>query len=502
LSIFRLRASPAVIALATIPLWLAIMDTTILNVAYDDIVSSLGATLDEVSWASTAYILASVTMLPLTGWLAARFGRKRLFIFIVSVFGFGSLLCGMATTATQLGAFRVLQGIGGGLLSSVSQTILMDAYPREERQDAINLLSVLSMVAPVVGPIVAGLILDRFAWPMLFFINVPLALFTAWLALGIDIDQKTKAPAARFSFTTVGLLFASLFAMQFTLQSGQRLGWLDSPQIRWSILAAIGLGAALVVQQLRSRSPMIDFRLFRNREFSVGNVLSIVAGASNYGVAFLGPLFLQQILGFTPFQTALLTIPATIGLLIGNRIQDYLSRRISLYILLPPGLILLGVALWYNGVYADMNDFTSITWLRIVQGTAFGLFVVPIGVFAFKTIPKREIDQASGLFGVIRQVSGMVGIAFIATLVEGSQNEYFQRLLQQVPRWPMLLHRSAPSRDSIIAALERHAQVLGYQHVFAITAIAVIATGVLIALYGGGEWLSARAAQQRLSDAS
>lgn len=502
MSTFRLRASPAIIAVATIPLWLSIMDVTILNVAYDDIVASLGATLDEVSWASTAYILASVTMLPLTGWLVARFGRKRLFILIVLLFGLGSMLCGFATTATQLGIFRVLQGIGGGLLGSLSQAILLDAYPDENRDDAINLLSMLAMIAPVLGPVVAGFLLERFSWPMLFFINVPLALFTAWLALGIDIDQKSKAPAARFSVTTVALLFASLFAMQFVLQSGQRLGWLDSTEIRWSIVAAIVLGVALVVQQLRSRSPMIDFRLFRNREFSVGNVLSIVAGASNYGVAFLGPLFLQQILGFTPFQTALLTIPATIGLLIGNRIQDYLSRRISLYVLLPPGLVLLGVALWYNGVYADMNDFTSITWLRIVQGAAFGFFVVPIGVFAFKTIPKREIDAASGLFGVIRQVSGMVGIAFIASLVEASQNEYFQRLLQQVPRWPVLLHRSAPSRDAVIAALERHAQVLGYQHVFAIAAIAVIATGVLIALYGGGEWLSARAAAQRLSDAA
>jgi DHA2 family multidrug resistance protein len=500
LSIFRLRASPAVIALATIPLWLAIMDTTILNVAYDDIVSSLGATLDEVSWASTAYILASVTMLPLTGWLAARFGRKRLFIFIVSVFGFGSLLCGMATTATQLGAFRVLQGIGGGLLSSVSQTILMDAYPREERQDAINLLSVLSMVAPVVGPIVAGLILDRFAWPMLFFINVPLTLFTIWLALGSDIDQKAKTAPGRFSYTTIGLLFAALFALQFVLQSGDRLDWFDSPEIRWSFLGALFFGGLLIAQQLHTKLPMIDLRLFRNREFCIGNLMSFVAGASNYGIAFAGPLFLQQVLGFTPLQTALMTIPATIGLFIGNRLQDYWHRRASVYWVVSTGLVVLAIALWYNGVFADFNDFTTITWLRVLQGIAFGVFVVPIGVFAFKTIKQSDIDAASGLFGVVRQESGMIGIALIATLLESSQNRYVHQLLLDVPRWPLLLHRAAASRDAIVAAIDRHALVLAYQHLFAVSAAILLLAGILIALCGVWEKIAEPFVDQRAGD--
>jgi MFS transporter, DHA2 family, multidrug resistance protein len=484
LSIFRLRASPAVIAVATIPLWLSIMDTTILNVAYDDIVSSLGATLDEVSWASTAYILSSVAMLPLTGWLVARFGRKKLFMLMLAVFGAGSLLCGLATTASQLGAFRVLQGIGGGLLGAVSQTVLMDAYPPEERQDAINLLAVLSMIAPVMGPIVGGFVLERFSWPMLFFLNVPLAVFAIWLAMGIDIDQKAKSVPGRFSFTTIGLLFATLFALQFVLQSGDRLDWFDSAEIRWSLLAALVFGGLLVAQQLRAKLPMIDLRLFLNREFLIGNLMSFFAGASNYGVAFVGPLFLQQVLGFSPLQTAIMTIPATIGLLVGNRVQDYLSRRIAVYWVVSGGMILLAVALWYNGVYADFNDFTSITWLRIIQGIAFGVFVVPTGVFAFKTVKQNQIDAASGLFGVIRQESGMIGIALIATLLEASQNRYVQELLLQVPRWPTMLHRGAPSRDAILAALDRHAFVLGYQHVFAVSAAIMCAAGIAIALYG------------------
>lgn len=198
MKLFRLRCSPALLAVAIIPLWLSIMDTTILNVAYDDIVASLGATLDEVSWASTAYMLASIMMLPLTGWLAARFGRKRLFLTIVVAFSIGSMLCGLATTATQLGAFRVLQGIGGGLLGSVSQAILFDAYPDENRSEAINLLSVLAMAASVGGPMIAGFILERFSWPMLFFVNIPLTVLTIWLALGLDLDQQVPAKPGRF----------------------------------------------------------------------------------------------------------------------------------------------------------------------------------------------------------------------------------------------------------------------------------------------------------------
>ena len=460
------------------------MDATILNVAYDDIVSSLGATLDEVSWASTAYILASVSILPLTGWLVARFGRKRMYILILALFGLGSLLCGFATTATQLGVFRVLQGMGGGLLAAVSQSVLFDAYPAEERKDAINLLSVLSMVGPVMGPIVAGLVLERFSWPMLFFLNVPLAVFTIWLAMGMDIDQKAKSVPGRFSFTTIGLLFATLFSLQYVLQSGDRLDWFDSAEIRWSMLAALVFGGLLIAQQLRTKLPMIDLRLFSNREFLIGNLMSFIGGASNYAVAFIGPLFLQQVLGFSPFQTGLLTIPATIGLLIGNRLQDYLSRRYSVYAVVSGGMLVLALALWYNGVYSDLNDFNSITWLRVIQGIAFGVFIVPIGVFAFRSIKQNQIDAASGLFAVVRQESGMIGIALIATLLESSQSRYVQRLLLDVPRWPTLLHRGAPSREQVVAAINQHAFVLSYQHVFAVSAGIMCAAGVLIALYG------------------
>jgi DHA2 family multidrug resistance protein len=291
-----------------------------------------------------------------------------------------------------------------------------------------------------------------------------------------------------------------LFALQFVLQSGERLDWFDSPEIRFSFFAALVFGGLLIVQQLRAKLPMIDLRLFSNREFLIGNLLSFVAGAANYGVAFAGPLFLQQVLGFSPLQTALMTIPATIGLLIGNRLQDYFSRRIQVYWVVSTGMILLALALWYNGVYADFNDFTSITWLRILQGVAFGVFVVPIGVFAFKTIKQSQIDAASGLFAVVRQESGMIGIAFIATLLEASQNRYFQQLLLDVPRWPLLLHRAAPARDAIVASLERHALVLGYQHVFAVAAAIMSAAGVLIALYALWERLAQPFASQPARD--
>lgn len=481
---FRLRCSPAVVAVAMIPVWLSIMDTTILNVGYDDIVASLGATLDEVSWASTAYMLASIMMLPLTGWLVARFGRKRMYIGILTFFAIGSLLCGFASTAAQLGAFRVLQGIGGGLLGSIGQAILFDAYPDEHRGEAVNLAALLAMVAPVAGPIVGGFILERFSWPMIFFINVPLALFAIWLALGMDLDQKVKSEPGRFSWATIALLIGALFSLQYVLQSGQRLSWFDSPAILWSALAAIVLGAGIVVQQLRARNPMIDLRLFRNRDYAIGCVLSTLAGASNYAVAFIGPLFLQQILGFSPLQVALLTIPATFGMLIGNRAQRYLSGRISLYWILAPSLVLLAVALWYNGVYADMNDFHSITWLRILQGFAFGAFIIPIGVLAFRSIPKSQLDAASGLFALIRQESGMLGIALIGALVEASQNWYFRRLLQDVPRWPLLLHRGAPSRAAIVDAVSRRADVMAYQHMFAIAAAVMLIVAAGIAAYG------------------
>ena len=489
MSSFRLRASPAFIIVAMIPTWLALMDVTILNVGYDDIAASLGATLDEVSWASTAYTLAGITMLPLAGWLVSRFGRRRVFVTMLSLFALGSLLCGLATSATELAAFRLFQGLGGGLMGTVSQAILIDAYPDEYRTDAISLLSVLAIIGPILGPVVAGFVLVHFAWPMLFFINLPLAIFTIWLCFGIDIEQKAKTPPARFSFTTLALLFGTLFCFQFVLQSGQRLDWFDSAAIRWSLVSAVILGALLVFQQMRLAKPMIDLRLFANREFLVGNVLSIVAGGSNYAISFIGPLFLQQILGFSPLETGLLTIPSALALLVGNRVQDYLVRRVPLYVLLPPGMFALAVALWYNGVYADMNDLRSIMLLRLLQGFAFGVFIVPIGIFAFKTIAKKDIDSASGLFALVRQESGMIGIAAVAALVEGAQTGYFRRLLLQVPRWPVLTHHAAASQAAVVAAVSHRANVLAYQHVYAVSAAVMFGVALLIALYGLYDWL-------------
>jgi DHA2 family multidrug resistance protein len=197
----------------------------------------------------------------------------------------------------------------------------------------------------------------------------------------------------------------------------------------------------------------------------------------------------------------MLTIPATIGLFAGNRFQDYIGRRVPIYAVMCIGLVLLAVALWYNGVFADRADFGTVTWLRIVQGIAFGIFVVPTGVYAFKTIGSDVIDAASGLFALIRQVSGMIGIALLATLLQDSQNRYFRRLLLDVPRWPVLLHRAAPSRTATLAAMNQHALVIGYQHVYAMSALIVLAVAVSIALYGVAQSSPARFFDKRAADA-
>ena len=484
---FRLRVSPAVLAVATIPMWLSLMDVTILNVGYDHIVASLGATLDEVSWASTAYTLAGIVGLPLTGWLVARFGRKRVFLVILSLFTIGSALCALATNATQLAAFRLLQGLGGGLQSSVSQAIFLDAYPDEERGKALNLLSVSVMVGPFAGPILAGFILQHFAWPVLFLINVPLGVLTLWLAASLDVDQKDAKPAAAFSPWTIVLLFATLFAFQFAVQNGERMGWFDSAQIRWSLAACVVLAVVLVVQQTRLARPMIDFALFRNRDFSIGSVLLVVAGGSNYALAFFLPLFLQQVLGFTPLQAGLMTVPATIAMFAGNRLQDVACKRFTIYAVVAVGMAVLAVSLWFNGLYADMNTFQSIFWLRAFQGFAVGIFMIPIGVLSLRSIARRDIDAASGMSALIRQASGMIGIALIADLIERYQNVFYRTLLLVVPRWPTHVQRLAvPNLTDVLA---RRATVLAYQHVFSISAIVMLAAAVGIALFGIYEML-------------
>jgi len=464
------------------------MDTTILNVGYNSIVSSLGATLDEVSWASTAYTLAGITMLPLAGWLSARFGRKRIFMLILLLFTLGSMLCGLATSATQLGLFRLVQGFGGGLLGTMSQAIFLDAYPDEYRREGFNLISVVVMVGPFLGPIVGGFVLEHSAWPALFFINVPLGVFTLWLASTLDLDQSVKSVPAKFSYVTIGLVFGALLSLQFALQSGQRLGWFDSAAIRWALFGGIALLTILILQELRLRNPMINLRLFADRGFLVGNIFSLVAGASNYGIAFLSPLFVQQVLGFSPLQAGLITIPAALAMFVGNRIQDVASRRISTYLLVIIGTLCLAVALWYNGVFADRNSFETLTWIRILQGVGFGLFLIPIGVMMLHSISKRDLDSASGLGSLIRQFGGMVGIALVAATIERSHDFFLRRLLLDVPRWPYLTSPAARMPSAIVSSISRRADVLAYQQVYALSASVMLVMAAAVAVYWFFEW--------------
>lgn len=462
------------------------MDTTIVNVAYNDIGASMGATLDEISWISTAYTLAGLTIVPLTGWLVDRFGRKRIFLATLYLFGIGSLLCAVATNVPFLAAARMVQGLGGGLLITLPQAILIDAYPDDARDDALNLMSVTAMMGPIAGPILGGFLLDRLPWPAVFFVNIPLVAATIIMSMRLDLDQSVSSKPAPTSIGVLVVLWAALLGYQFVLQSGQRLDWFASPAIRLVMFISLVLGAALVIHQLYARHPMIDFRVFVNREFLIGNILGVVGGGSNFAIAFIGPLFLQEILGYPPLLVGLLTLPSALAMFAGNRVSDYLAPRIRLPILLSAGVVGLAAALWYNGVYADMASLKAIVVLRIIQGFAIGLFFVPLAILTLSTIQKRDIDKASGMFSLVRMISGMVAIALVGTLLTHSRMIYFERLMAVTPAWRYETSSHA-TVAAVVSNLSRRADVLAFQHVFAVTALCLVGTVVaflIIALLG------------------
>lgn len=455
-----------IILIATLPLWLSYLDVTVVYIGYDQIGMTLGASLDQISWISTAYMLAGIVMVPLTGWLTSRFGRKRFFLAVLAFFGVGSLLCAIATNAWVLAAFRLIQGIGGGLLGTVAASIIMDAYPTERRAEAMNLLAVTGIVGPLLGPIVGGLILAYFPWPAIFLVNMPLLAITVALALSADVDETVKNVPAPVSVSTIGLLWSGLLSLQFVLQSGERLGWLDSEAIRWSTLAAAVLLTGFFIKQLRDRQPMVNVRLFKNREFFIGNVVGVVVGGFNYGIAFLGPLFLQEILHFTPLQTALFTIPSALAMLIGNRFATVLAKKIPAFLLVAPGLLVLAIAIWMNGVYNEMADVNALTVLRLVQGFGVGLFFFPLSIYSFATIERGDIDSANGLFSLVRQVSGMACIAFIGTAITRGRSYFSEQIFARTPAWPLVPYHSAAQREQTVALISRSADVLAFQSLF------------------------------------
>ncbi len=347
------KADPP-LALVTLTVMLglimAIIDTSIVNVALNDMAGTLGASLDEIGWVATGYILANVIIMPLNGWLTARFGRRNFYATCLVLFTVSSFLCGTATSVGQLIVYRVIQGFGGGALQPTAQAILFESYPPNKRAGAMAIFGLGAMVGPAIGPTLGGIIVDNFSWPLIFFINIPIGIVAFFMTLAFIRDPAyVKRDRSPVDLIGLGLLTAGVASVQYVLERGQREDWFQSSTI--DVLSVVAIAALVIfcVRELRDPFPLVDLRVFKSRAFSAGSLIGVVSGFGLFGTALILPLFFQNVMGFTATQTGMALLPGAIATAISMPIASRLVAKIDGRLLIAAGLTIFAIGAWWMG---------------------------------------------------------------------------------------------------------------------------------------------------------
>ena len=469
MSAFR-HPADASVGLITITVMLglimAIVDLTIVNVALNTIGGNLGATIDEVSWVATGYILASVIVMPLNGWLTAFLGRKRFYAASLAIFTLASLLCGTARSVWVLVFYRILQGIGGGALQPTAQAILFESYPPERRGAAMAIFGLGAMVGPAIGPTLGGYIIDNASWPLIFFINIPIGVVAFLMSLMFVPDPPyIQRATGAIDWAGLALLTAGLASLQYVLERGQHDDWFNAGSIWFlSIVAALTL-VLFIWRQLREAKPLVDLFVFRIRTFWIGNVIGIVTGFGLFGTNLILPLFFQNALGFTAWDTGLALMPGAIAtalsMLVVGRILNLFDPRV----LVAGGMVGFGVSCWWLGGLNQYAGFWDVFWPRALQGFALGFLFVPLTTVMLSAVPRPELANATGVSTLLRQLGGSLGIAILTTLLSREIAIAYQSLSAGVTQ------THGASIPALTQMVTQNATVISYDYLFRISAI-------------------------------
>jgi DHA2 family multidrug resistance protein len=480
---------------------LQVIDASIVNVALPDMMGNLGASLDEIAWVSTGYILASVIVMPLTGWLSAFFGRKRYFVVSVLVFTAASFMCGAAHSLGALIFWRVVQGVGGGALMTTSQVVLLEAFPIEEAGMAMALFGLGVMVGPTIGPTLGGWITDNYNWPWIFYINVPLGLMAAFMVAQYVHDSPHQRRAPTVDYAGIILLVTSVSALQYFLEHGEREDWFDSRLITGLAIISVVAGAALVWREMATEHPVIDFRVLRHRQMWVGTILGIVMGMGLFASVFTLPIFLQGNLRLTAEQTGIVLLPGAAATAISMLVAGRLNTRFDPRALVATGALLFVASMWRLSLITGESARADFFWPLILRGLGLGLMFVPLTTITLAELTRAELPQATGLYNFFRQLGGSLGIAGIATLVSHNTALFKATLTEHVTLIDAssldrvaMLARAFQSRGAdawtahqrALAVIDRQiagqASVVAYSHTYVVAALIVLSLIPLLAL--------------------
>ncbi len=475
---------------------MAIIDTTIVNVALNQIGGNLGASIDEIGWVATGYLLSAVIIMPLNGWLTARFGRKAYYAGSVAIFTIASALCGTATNIWQLVAYRAIQGIGGGALQPTAQAILFESFPAERRAQSMALFGLGAMVGPAVGPLLGGWLVSNYSWPLIFYINLPIGIAAFVMTLMFIPDphyiQRHERP---LDVTGLAMLTIGLGSLQYVLERGQHDDWFTSPLIVALTAASVFGLAAFIWLQLRTREPLVDLRVFANRNFTAGNIVGIVTGFGLFGLSLILPLFMQTVLGWDAWQSGVALLPGAIATALSMLLVGRLAGRIGNRFLMTAGLLMFAGSTWAMSYFTQDAGYWDIFWPRAIQGFALGFLFVPLSVVTISALRRDQIANATGIGTLLRQLGGSLGIAFLTTYLQSDVQRVHAMLADQINAGRGVVQQTIASLQaqflaqgmSALAAqkmalvqiaqlVQRDAMVIAYDDLFRLSAILFVIT--------------------------
>src|SRR5438270_3274722 len=467
--------------------FMEVLDTTVVNVSLPHIAGSLSATPDEATWALTSYLVANAIILPMTGWLANYFGRKRLLMFSVSGFTIASFFCGFAPNLPFLIIFRIIQGATGGGLQPLSQAILLEVFPPEDRGKAMAFWALGIVVAPMLGPVLGGWLTDSYSWRWVFYINIPIGVLALFLTYIFVFDPPyIKRGTAKIDYWGMGMLAVGIGALQVMLDKGQEEDWFSSHLITMlAILAGAGW-VLFIIREMSIEHAVFDLRVFRHRTYSTGVFLMTVLGFVLYGSTVLVPLLLQTVLGYPALQAGIAMLPRGLGSFVMMPVVGFLMSKIEARRLLGAGILIATFAFWeFSHLNLDIG-YWNFFWPLIIQGSAMGFLFVPLTTITNDPIPNSEMANATNLFNLMRNIGASIGIASVTTIqARHAQvhtndlgrhvdiyNPQAQSLIQQITSAMMargadLATATKQAYAVIFGMVQQQASIMDYNDVFA-----------------------------------
>jgi len=495
------RHNPWLVAITvTLATFMEVLDTSIANVALPHMAGSLGASQDEATWVLTSYLVASAIILPISGWLSNRFGRKRFYMGCVMMFTVCSMLCGLAQTLPLLIGARILQGLGGGGLAPSEQAILADSFPIEKRGQAFALYGMAVVVAPAIGPTFGGWITDNFNWHWIFFINLPVGLLSLYLSNRMVEDppfMKARRAASKhlkIDFMGLGLVALGVGFLEFTLDKGQEKDWFGDPMIRLTALLAVGLLFFFAIWEWNHPDPIVDLKLLKNRNFGTAVFLQLFLGMVLFGSTVLIPQYLQVLLGYTAERAGMVLSPAGFMMM---GMMFFAGKSLSLK-LDPRQIVVLAYLVTAAGIYnltrLDLNaSFGAVIEMRMLQVVALPFIFIPISTLNYVGVPATKTNQISSLSNFARNLGGSAGTALLTTFISrGAQvhqtalaagvhansvayRNYTGRVQEILVRGGMTPHAAGQMAvGEAYRMMLRQASMLSYKNAFAVLSLVIV----------------------------